>query len=80
MYVLSCVVPSLALGVGQVLFVRRLIRCRMARRGRISAMRGILRPTDAQPSAWWRACLCLYGVTSDDLAMLPMLWRRAEPT
>jgi hypothetical protein len=74
----SCVVFALAMMVGHVLLIRWLIRHRSTRRGRVVALRGVLRPTDAQPSAWRRFWLSLYGVTAGDLGLLPSLWRPAE--
>lgn len=74
-YPITCLVFALVMTVGQVLLIRWLIRYRTERRGRVVALRGVLRPTDVQPSMWRRFWLGLYGVTPDDLGLLPSLWR-----
>jgi hypothetical protein len=76
-FVPSCVVFVVASAFCQVLLIRWLIRYRTTRRGRIVAMRDVLRPSDARLSVWRRFWLYLYGVTAEDLGLLSSLWRPA---
>jgi hypothetical protein len=71
----SCLVFAAAMAVGHVQLVRWLINHRTARRGRLVAMRDVLRPSDAHPSRWRRWWLSRYGVTTADLELIPLLWR-----
>lgn len=58
-----------------VVFVRWLIRYRTGRRGRIVALRDVLKPTDRSPSWIRRFSLRLYGLTQEDINQIPNLWR-----
>jgi hypothetical protein len=71
---ISCLVCAIAAVVFHVLLVRWLIRYRTSRRGRVVAMRDVLRPSDIQPSKWRLFWLNLYGVTPGDLGLIPSLW------
>jgi len=74
-YPISWLVFAGAMSVTHVLLIRWLLRYRTARRGRVVALRDVLRPTDNRPSAWRRWRLMLYGVAETEFELSPSLWR-----
>lgn len=74
-YPVSCLVFAGAMAVTHVLLIRWLLRYRTARRGRVVALRDVLRPTDDRPSAWRRWRLLSYGVAEKEFELSPSLWR-----
>ena len=66
---------TIGMTVANLFFFRWILRYRTARRGRRVALRDVMRPSDAHPSRVRRLWLQLIGVTSEDIATLPMLWR-----
>jgi hypothetical protein len=74
-YPISCVVFTVAMAVTHVLLIRWLLRYRTARRGRVVALRDVLRPTDDRPTALRRWRLLSYGVAETEFELSPSLWR-----
>lgn len=74
----SCLVFAGAMEITHVMLVRWLLRYRTARRGRVVALRDVLRPTDDRPSTLRRWRLSSYGITEDELALSPSLWRPGD--
>lgn len=60
-----------------VSYVRWIIRYRTKRRGRIVALRDVLKPTDRSPSWTRKINLRLYGLTQEDVDQIPNLWRES---
>jgi hypothetical protein len=74
-YPISCLVFAGAMAVTHVLLIRWLLRYRTVRRGRVVALRIVLRPTDDRPSVWRRWRLLSYGVFEKEFELSPSLWR-----
>jgi hypothetical protein len=58
-YPIACLAFVVAMAVTHFMFVRWLLRYRTERRGRVVALRDVLRPTDDQPSRLRRVRLAL---------------------
>jgi hypothetical protein len=74
-YPISCLVFAGAMAVTHVLMIRWLLRYRTGRRGRLVALRDVLRPMDDRSSRWRRRRLSLYGVAKHELELSHSLWR-----